>query len=162
MAGARLPVLSGGKAERLWTDEATKVREYGQAGEAQDRERDLMRLQPMADPEVMLGLTAMCIVRGLQGFMIFMLAFGLRRMHGVGLYWYGLVLAGSGAGAIIGLVLVGRLRKRLTEQQLLLAPSGSSRSRRPGWPCGAPCSPRSCWPSWSACAARWPSPPSTP
>ena len=52
--------------------------------------------------------------------MIFMLAFGLRRMHGVGLYWYGLVLAGSGAGAIVGLVLVGRLRKRLTEQQLLL------------------------------------------
>ena len=52
--------------------------------------------------------------------MIFMLAFGLRRMHGVGLYWYGLVLAGSGAGAIVGLVLVGRLRKRLSEQQLLL------------------------------------------
>jgi MFS family permease len=42
-------------------------------------------------------------------------------MHGVGLYWYGLVLAGSGAGAIIGLVLVGRLRKHLSEQQLLLA-----------------------------------------
>ena len=52
--------------------------------------------------------------------MTFMLAFGLRRMHGVGLYWYGLVLAGSGAGAIVGLVLVGRLRKRMTEQQLLL------------------------------------------
>ncbi len=121
VAGARLPVLSGGKAERMWTDEATKVREYGQAGEAQDRERDLLRLQPMGHPEVMLGLTAMCIVRGLQGFMIFMLAFGLRRMHGVGLYWYGLILAGSGAGAIIGLVLVGRLRKRLSEQQLLLS-----------------------------------------
>ena len=63
----------------------------------------------------------MCIVRGLTGFMTFMLAFGLRRMHGVGLYWYGLVLAGTGAGAIVGLVLVGRLRKRLTEQQLLLS-----------------------------------------
>jgi predicted MFS family arabinose efflux permease len=97
------------------------VREYGQPGEAQAREQDLMRLQPVAHPEVMLGLTAMCIVRGLQGFMIFMLAFGLRRMHGVGLYWYGLVLAGSGAGAIVGLVLVGRLRRRLTEQQLLLS-----------------------------------------
>jgi MFS family permease len=98
VAGARLPVLSGGAAERLWTDEATKVREYGDAGRAHDREQDL-----------------------LQGFMIFMLAFGLRRMHGVGLYWYGLVLAGSGAGAIIGLVLVGRLRKRMNEQQLLLS-----------------------------------------
>jgi Na+/melibiose symporter-like transporter len=120
IAGARLPVLSGGAAERLWTDEATRVREYGQPGEADAREQDLMRLQPLANPEVMLGLSAMCIVRGLTGFMTFMLAFGLRRMRGVGLYWYGLVLASSGAGAIIGLVLVGRLRKHLTEQQLLL------------------------------------------
>jgi MFS family permease len=53
--------------------------------------------------------------------MTFMLAFGLRRMEGVGLYWYGLVLAGTGAGAIVGLVLVGRLRKHFTEQQLLLS-----------------------------------------
>jgi MFS family permease len=121
VAGARLPVLSGQNADRLWADESTRVVEYGQAGEAQKREQDLLKLQPIANPEVMLGLTAMCIVRGLQGFMIFMLAFGLRRMHGVGLYWYGLVLAGTGAGAIVGLVLVGRLRKRLTEQQLLLS-----------------------------------------
>jgi MFS family permease len=121
VAGARLPVLSGRKAERLWADESWRVREYGQAGEAAAREQDLLRLQPMANPEVMLGLTAMCIVRGLTGFMTFMLAFGLRRMHGVGLYWYGLVLAGSGIGAIVGLVLVGRLRKRLSEQQLLLS-----------------------------------------
>jgi MFS family permease len=97
------------------------VREYGSEGEAAARERDLMALQPIANPEVMLGLTAMCIVRGLTGFMTFMLAFGLRRMHGVGLYWYGLVLAGTGAGAIVGLVLVGRLRKRMSEQQLLLS-----------------------------------------
>ncbi len=120
-AGARLPVLSSRRAERQWTDESTRVREYGQPGEAVARDQDLLRLQPLANPEVMLGLTAMCIVRGLTGFMTFMLAFGLRRMKGVGLYWYGLVLAGSGAGAIVGLVLVGRLRKRLTEQQLLLS-----------------------------------------
>jgi MFS family permease len=121
VAGARLPVPSGRRAQQLWTDDPTRVREYGQAGDAVARQQDLMRLQPIANPEVMLGLSAMCIVRGLTGFMTFMLAFGLRRMHDVGLYWYGLVLAGSGAGAIIGLVLVGRLRKRLTEQQLLLS-----------------------------------------
>ena len=120
VAGARLPVLSGRKAARLWADDESRVREYGQAGASQAREQDLLRLQPIANPEVMLWLTAMCIVRGLTGFMIFMLAFGLRRMKGVGLWWYGLVLAGSGAGAIVGLVLVGRLRKRFTEQQLLL------------------------------------------
>ncbi len=121
VAGARLPVLSGGRGERLWTDDTTRAREYGQPGEAVAREQDLMKLQPIANPEVLLGLTAMCIVRGLTGFMTFMLAFGLRRMHGVGLWWYGLVLAGTGVGAIIGLVLVGRLRSRMTEQQLLLS-----------------------------------------
>src|SRR5215472_14986877 len=34
VAGARLPVLSGRKAERLWADEEARVREYGQAGAA--------------------------------------------------------------------------------------------------------------------------------
>jgi MFS family permease len=121
VAGARLPVPSGRRAERQWTDTETRVREFGQPGESLAREQDLLRLQPIANPEVMLGLTAMCIVRGLTGFMTFMLAFGLRRMNGVGLYWYGLVLGGTGIGAIVGLVLVGRLRKRLTEQQLLLS-----------------------------------------
>ena len=119
VAGARLPVLTARQAARLWAEQET-VSDFGQAGEATRREQDLLRLQPIANPEVLLGLTAMCIVRGLTGFMIFMLAFGLRRMHGVGLWWYGLVLAGSGVGAIVGLVLVGRLRKRFTEQQLLL------------------------------------------
>jgi MFS family permease len=37
------------------------------------------------------------------------------------LYIYGLALSASGAGAIVGLVLLGRLRKRMSEQQLLLA-----------------------------------------
>jgi predicted MFS family arabinose efflux permease len=123
VAGARLPVLVNRQGDQGWTDKTAQAREFGRPtaqDEQQAFEADLIRLQPMAHPEVMLGLTAMCIVRGLQGFMIFMLAFGLRRMNGVGLYWYGLVLAGSGVGAIVGLVLVGRLRKRLTEQQLLL------------------------------------------
>jgi len=69
---------------------------------------------------VLLGLSAMSIIRGLQGFQIFLLAFGLRRLK-VGLYIYGLALSASGAGAIVGLVLLGRLRHRMTEQQLLLS-----------------------------------------
>ena len=81
---------------------------------------DLARLRPVAHPEVMLGLTAMSIIRGLQGFQIFLLAFGLRRLN-VGLYIYGLALSASGAGAVVGLALLGRLRKRMSEQQLLLA-----------------------------------------
>ncbi len=85
-----------------------------------DRSADLARLQPVAHPEVLLGLSAMSIIRGLQGFQIFLLAFGLRRLK-VGLYVYGLALSASGVGAIVGLVLLGRLRKRMSEQQILLS-----------------------------------------
>jgi MFS-type transporter involved in bile tolerance (Atg22 family) len=84
------------------------------------RTPDLIRLQPVAHPEVLLGLTAMSVIRGLQGFQIFLLAFGLRRLH-VALYFYGLALTASGIGAMVGLALVGRLRDRMTEQQLLLS-----------------------------------------
>ena len=48
-----------------------------------------------------------------------LLAFGLRRLHAP-LWWYGLALGGSGAGALVGLLLVPRLRRRLIEQQILL------------------------------------------
>ncbi|HVA09485.1 MAG TPA: MFS transporter [Acidimicrobiales bacterium] len=116
VAGARLPTFNARRAVRpLATDPQTIP-----SAHVDDRSPDLVRLQPVAHPEVLLGLSAMSIIRGLQGFQIFLLAFGLRRLK-VGLYWYGLALGASGAGAIVGLVLVGRLRERMTEQQLLLA-----------------------------------------
>jgi hypothetical protein len=81
---------------------------------------DLAALQPIAHPEVLLALSANSLLRGLAGFLIFLLAFGLRRLHAP-LYWYGLALGGSGVGALVGLVLVPRLRRRLIEQSILLA-----------------------------------------
>jgi MFS-type transporter involved in bile tolerance (Atg22 family) len=123
VAGYRLPVIGqrGGKnldpmasmtaAPIPITDPPTAA--------VDDRTADVIRLQPVAHPEVLLGLTAMSIIRGLQGFQIFLLAFGLRRLH-VGLYVYGLALGSAGVGSIIGLVLVGRLREKMSEQQLLL------------------------------------------
>jgi MFS family permease len=116
VAGFRLPAIG---------DRRAVPRELGNEQEERleappdTRDPDLVRLQPVAHPEVLLGLSAMSIIRGLQGFQIFLLAFGLRRLH-VGLYIYGLALGASGAGAIIGLVLLGRLRARMTEQQLLM------------------------------------------
>lgn len=80
---------------------------------------DLVSLQPMAHPEVIFGLTTMSLIRGLAGFLVFLLAFGLRREHAA-LSWYGLALGASGIGALLGLTLVGRLRQRLVEQQILL------------------------------------------
>ncbi len=89
------------------------------AGWDEPADRDLARLQQAAHPEVLLGLTTMSLIRGLAGFLVFLLAFGLRREH-ASLWWYGLALAGSGVGALLGLLLVSRLRQRLIEQQILL------------------------------------------
>jgi MFS family permease len=116
VAGLRLPVLKNapGSPVQGITDAAPPD------AMVDERSPDLVRLQPVAHPEVLLGLTAMSIIRGLQGFQIFLLAFGLRRLPHVGLYWYGFVIAATGAGAIVGLGLIGRLRERMTEQQLLL------------------------------------------
>ncbi len=80
---------------------------------------DLAQLQPIAHPEVLLGLTTMSLIRGLAGFLVFLLAFGLRRLH-AGLEWYGLALGASGVGALIGLTLVARMRRRLAEPQIIL------------------------------------------
>ena len=117
----------------------------------------MIRLQPVAHPEVLLGLTAMSIIRGLQGFQIFLLAFGLRRLH-VGLYVYGLALGAAGIGSIVGLALVGRLRERLNEQHLLLLSLWLIAVCRPARRYGARWSLRSGWPSWSGWPGRWAQP----
>jgi MFS family permease len=115
IAGMRLPSFS--TTRDLGSREL--VNDLGQT-RPDGRNPDLMKLQPVAHPEVLLGLSAMSIIRGLQGFQIFLLAFGLRRL-GVGLYFYGLALGASGIGAMVGLALVGRLRGRMSEQQILLS-----------------------------------------
>ncbi len=80
---------------------------------------DLVALAPVTHPEVILGLSANSILRGVAGFLVFLLAFGLRRTHAA-LYWYGLALGASGVGALIGLALVPRLRRFMREPQMLL------------------------------------------
>ncbi len=80
---------------------------------------DLASLQPVAEPQVLLGLAANSTLRGIAGFFVFMLAFGLRRLN-AGLFWYGFALGASGVGSLLGLLSVPRLRRRLNEQQILL------------------------------------------
>jgi MFS family permease len=67
---------------------------------------------------VLLALSANSLLRGLAGFLVFLLAFGLRREHAA-LWWYGLALGASGVGALVGLLFVGRLRERFIEQHIL-------------------------------------------
>ena len=71
-------------------------------------------------PEVTLALTAMSILRGLVGFLTFLLAFALRRLHTAHVTaWLGLMLAGSTAGALLGVIVVPRLRRVLSEAQMI-------------------------------------------
>jgi hypothetical protein len=71
-------------------------------------------------PEVILALSAMSILRGLVGFLTFLLAFSLRRMHTTHVTtWLGVMLAGSTAGALVGVMLVPRVRRYLSEPQML-------------------------------------------
>jgi len=69
-------------------------------------------------PEVLLALSAMSVLRGLVGFVTFLLAFSLDRMKSAK-GWYGLMLGASVAGALVGVMLVPRARKVLTEPQML-------------------------------------------
>jgi hypothetical protein len=83
-----------------------------------DEDVEVRANQPIEDREVILGLTASATVRLTAGFLTFLIAFGLRRSHAP-LWWYGFAFAASGVGSLVGLYLVRRLRRILTEQLLL-------------------------------------------
>jgi sugar phosphate permease len=59
----------------------------------------------------------MSILKGIVGFLTFLLAFDLRRAHAT--IWYGPTLSLSIAGAVVGVLLVPRARRLFTEQQVL-------------------------------------------
>jgi hypothetical protein len=127
VAAFRLPVRRAGRVGAPATDHSEGRAQAATGGSepeagwtAPTGDEDLARLQPAAHPEVLLGLAANSLLRGIAGFFVFLLAFGLRRAH-AGLPWYGFALAASGVGSLIGLTLVRRLRQWLTEPQLLLA-----------------------------------------
>ncbi len=92
---------------------------YG-SGYSSSAARQSLWMKAFVDPEVVLGLNLMSILRGLVGFFVFLIAFGLRRDH-ASTVWYGYVLVISGAGSLAGVLLVPRLRKVISEQSLLTA-----------------------------------------
>jgi Major Facilitator Superfamily len=81
-------------------------------------EQDLAAFRPFADTEVILALMPMSVLKALVGFTTFLFAFGLRR-SGAATWWFGFVLGGLTAGALIGVLLVSRIRRSLNEQQML-------------------------------------------
>ena len=69
--------------------------------------------------DALLAASAMSVLRGSLGFLTFLLAFALRRDHAA-TWWYGLIIVGSGLGAILGSLTVPYLRRMLHEAHILL------------------------------------------
>jgi MFS family permease len=87
------------------------------------RERRRLGLAMIA-PEVTIALGAMTVLRGTMGFLTFFLAFALKHLHGghgAPTWWYGLILLTSGIGGLAGSMAISTVRRRLSEQQIILA-----------------------------------------
>jgi hypothetical protein len=69
-------------------------------------------------PEVVLAATAMSLLRGLVGFTTFLLAFQLREQKAA-TWWFGYMLGASTIGAVVGVLLVPRVRRLIGEPQML-------------------------------------------
>lgn len=61
---------------------------------------------------------ALSMARASVGFVAFFLAFELRRAH-AGAWWFGILLAASGAGSLLGSLVVPRARRFLGERQII-------------------------------------------
>jgi hypothetical protein len=126
-AGARLPVRRLRERQRLeGRSKAATAEVPSQAVRyAPDREElwagdaeDLAAFRPFAGRDVLLALMPMSVLKALLGFLTFLLAFGLRR-EGAATWWFGLLLGSLTAGALIGVLLVARIRRVFSEQQIL-------------------------------------------
>lgn len=130
VAALRLPIRSAGRPGRIGRSEAGEpgpasegAAVRGAGGRAWGYRRSsgpLSALGPGVNtsPEVTLALSAMSVLKGIVGFLTFFLAFSLRRMH-TATWWYGFMLGSSVAGTVVGVLLVPRARRFLTEQQVI-------------------------------------------
>jgi hypothetical protein len=124
--GLRLPVWRGSGGDWAQSRRHPAVADEGRgsgqgtADDGWEREGLVRALGPRFNthPEVVLALSAMSVVKALVGFLTFMLAFSLRRMH-TAKWWYGVMLAATVAGALVGVMLVPKMRRKLTEPQML-------------------------------------------
>ncbi|MGO9343779.1 MAG: MFS transporter [Acidimicrobiales bacterium] len=140
VAGSRLPVRRASRADSLREREpdaaggpyaegpyaegpyAEGPAEGAQQGEISDRQWEpstpLEALSSRGHPEVVLAATAMSLLRGLVGFTTFLLAFELREQKAA-TWWFGYMLGASTIGAVVGVLLVPRVRKLVGEPQML-------------------------------------------
>ena len=72
----------------------------------------------LSDRGIVMAATAMAVLRGMVGFLTFLVAFTFRRA-GAPSWWFGVVLAASVGGTLIGAALAPRLRDRVREERML-------------------------------------------
>ena len=89
-------------------------------GRLTQEEKDRHLLTPLGESDVVWSLSAAALMRCAVGFATFLLAFGLRRAH-AGLGLFALALSASGAGSLLGLAFVSRVRERWADTTLLAA-----------------------------------------
>lgn len=68
---------------------------------------------------ILLAASAMAVLRAVVGFMSFLVAFALRS-EGAPAWWFGVVLAASAVGALVGAGVAPRLRRVVAEERILL------------------------------------------
>jgi len=125
-AGARLPVRKAALSTRRrgaaraeeGVGDAPAVVRAPDADRWLEDEQDLAAYRPIAGTDVLLALMPMSVLKGLLGFLTFLYAFGLRRTNAA-TWWFGLLIGALTVGAVIGVLLVGRIRRVLDEQQML-------------------------------------------
>ncbi|HUI04080.1 MAG TPA: MFS transporter, partial [Acidimicrobiales bacterium] len=121
VTAARLPLDRPGRARRDALRALPPAAPAMGPGRAQwDEETPIGALGPRVNthPEVVLALSAMSILKGLVGFVTFLLAFALKSSKHTA-PWYGFMLVATMAGTILGVLLVPRARKVLSEPQLI-------------------------------------------
>jgi len=69
---------------------------------------------------ILLGASAMAVLRGCVGFLTFLLAFAFRRAHAPS-WWFGIAIGASLAGSLAGALLAPRVRRLVTEERMLTA-----------------------------------------
>lgn len=118
VAALRLPMSREGWGSAPQGEGRARTQRRG-ATSGVDKALDTLGIRNRVQPEVTLSLTAMSVLKGLVGFLTFLLAFELRQ-RGVGREWYGFVLGASVTGALVGVVLVAQARRTTSERRILL------------------------------------------
>jgi Major Facilitator Superfamily len=96
----------------------------GMTGAAGVPSRGAVAAEPLPPGVVQLAAVAVGSLRFSVGFMTFLVAFAFRRGHAAA-WWYGVVLAASVGGNLVGAVIAPRLRGRVKEENILAGSVGA-------------------------------------